>query len=297
MRALTTTAIFFCLALQAAHARPPTPEQANTAEHPEWTAPQPPTHVYGNTWYVGPRGLSVLLIVAPAGDVLIDAGVPGDAPLIEANIRALGVQLGDIKWIVNSHAHYDHAGDMARIARDTGAQVIASAADAPLLARGGRGDLQYGDRFPYPPVQVTRTVSDGERLQLGDLLLTAHLTPGHTPGNTTWTWLSCARKHCVHIVDIGSLSAPGYDLVGKRAEPGLVAAFERSFALVAALPCDIALHPHPEAVDFWKRVARRDAGVADALIDRNGCRDYATAARARFETELAAQRVNAASSR
>lgn len=272
----------------------PASERANIAENPSWTAPQKPFRIYGNTWYVGPRGLGVFLITAPAGDVLIDGGVPGDAPLIEANIRTLGFALHDVKWILNSHAHSDHAGDIARLARDTGAQVIANAADAPLLERGGHDDPQYGDRFPFPPVHVARTAADGEHLHLGDLVLTAHATPGHTAGNTTWTWTSCEGTRCLRVVDVGSLSAPGFRLVG---DPGIVKQFEHSFEVVAALPCDIPVAPHPEMVDFWERVAMRERGDGNAMLDPAGCRAYANAARKNFAAELAKQRADAASSK
>jgi metallo-beta-lactamase class B len=277
--------------------RMPASERKNIADNPSWTAPQKPFRIYGNTWYVGPRGLGVFLVTARTGDVLIDGGVPGDAPLIEANIRALGVDLRDIKWILNSHAHSDHAGGMAQLAHDTGAQVIANAADAPLLERGGRGDPEYGDRFPIPPVHVSRTVTDGENLRLGDLRLTARATPGHTKGNTSWTWTSCEGTRCLHMVDVGSLSAPGFALIGNPRYPDVVKDFEHSFAVVAALPCDIPLAPHPDMVDFWARVAKREHGDANALVDPAGCRAYAKDARKNFEAQLAKQRADAASAK
>lgn len=272
----------------------PASERENVAANPSWTASQKPFRIYGNTWYVGPRGLGVFLLTAPTGDVLIDGGVPGDAPLIEDNIRALGIDLRDIKWILVSHAHADHAGDIARLAHDTGAQVIAGAADAALLERGGHDDPQYGDRFPFPQVKVTHKVSDGERLRLGDLVLTAHATPGHTAGNTTWAWVSCEGTRCLHLVDVGSLSAPGFKLTGN---PDLIKHFEHSFAAVAALPCDIPIAPHPGMVDFWARVAKRNHGDANALIDSTGCRVYAETARKAFEAQLARQRTEAASAK
>ena len=275
--------------------RLPASERASIAGNPSWTAPQKPFRIYGNTWYVGPRGLGVFVITAGTGDVLIDGGVPGDAPLIEANIRSLGIHLRDIKWILNSHAHSDHAGGMAQLAHDTGAQVIANAADAPLLERGGHDDPEYGDRFPFPPVHVARTVTDREDLHLGDLVLTAHSTPGHTKGNTSWTWMSCEGTRCLHMVDVGSLSAPGFKLIGNPKAPDTVEDFEHSFAVVAALRCDIPLAPHPGMVDFWARVAKRERGDAGALVDTAGCRTYAREARESFEAQLAKQRVEAAS--
>jgi len=271
----------------------PASERKNIAENPSWTAPQKPFRIYGNTWYVGPQGLGVFLVTAPAGDVLIDGGVPGDAPLIEANVRALGIRLRDIRWILNSHAHSDHAGGLAQLAHDTGAQVIAGAGDTSLLEHGGRDDPEYGDRFPFPSVHVARTVADGERLRLGDLVLIAHATPGHTRGNTTWTWMSCDGTRCLHMVDVGSLSAPGYRLIGNPNYPHIVRDFEHSFEVVARLPCDIPLAPHPGMVDFWKRVARREQGDANVLIDPTGCLTYARAARESFEAQRTKQRAEA----
>jgi metallo-beta-lactamase class B len=268
---------------------------ANTCAHDSsWTAPQAPFRIYGNTWHVGPRGLGVFLITSPTGHVLIDGGVPGGAPLIEANIQTAGFDLRDIKWILVSHAHCDHAGDVAQLASRTGAQVIAGADDVPLLARGGKDDPQYGDRFPYPAVTVTRPVIDGEPLRLGDLVLTPHLTPGHTRGNTTWAWTSCENGRCLNVVDVGSLSAPDYQLVGNAKHPDLITDYQTSFAKVAALPCDIALAPHPGMVDFWERVAKRDQGQADALIDPTLCRGYAEYARDNFREALEKQRADSA---
>lgn len=283
---------------RAASATQPSPVHDHACVNdPSWVQAQAPFRIYGNTWYVGPHGLGVFLITSAKGEVLIDGGVPEDAPMIEANIRRLGFDPHHVKWILNSHAHCDHAGGIAQLAHDTGAQVIAGAADAALLARGGRDDPQYGDRFPFPPVHVARTVADGGQLRLGDLAFTAHATPGHTKGNTTWTWTSCEHKRCLNLVDVGSLSAPDYHLLGNPKYPDQIADYERSFAKVAALPCDIALAPHPGMVDFWKRVAERDAGHPDALINRTLCRAYANDARHEFEKELLKQRAAAVSAK
>jgi metallo-beta-lactamase class B len=144
---------------------------------------------------------------------------------------------------------------------------------------------------------VARTVADGERLHLGDLVFTAHATPGHTKGNTTWTWMSCEGTRCLHMVDVGSLSTPGYKLIGNPKYPNIVKDFERSFGVVAALPCDMPLAPHPGMVNFWARVAKRKQGDANALIDPSGCRAYAKDARASFEAELTKQRADTASAK
>ena len=297
MRFLLAAALAASLSNGLAHGEQPANAKvsaagvASCANDPSWTAPQRPFRIYGNTWYVGPRGLGVFLISSPKGHVLIDGGIPGYESLIESNIRALGFALRDVRWILNSHAHCDHAGGIAMLAHDTGAQVVANAADAPLLERGGRDDPEYGDRHPFPPVRVARKVIDGERLQTGDLVLTAHAAPGHTKGNTTWTWTSCEGQRCLHMVDVGSLSAPDYQLIGNAKYPNIVADFESSFA--ANLPCDIALAPHPDMVFLWERVNKRDHGDADALVNPRGCRSYTENAREGFEAELAKQRAAA----
>lgn len=285
---------FFVSSLLVQNVLAHTANDSSCVNDPSWTAPQKPFRIYGNTWHVGPRGLGVFLITAPTGNILIDGGVPGSAPLIEANIRSLGINLRDIKWILNSHAHCDHAGGIAQLVRASNAQVIASVADTQLLARGGHDDPQYGDRFPFSPVRVTRTVTDGESLRLGGLVLTAHSTPGHTKGNTTWTWKSCEDTRCLHMVFVGSLSAPGYKLIANSKYPDILKDYEHSFAVVGALPCEIALAPHPGMVDFWERVAKRDQGDADALIDPALCRAYAKDARESFAEELTKQRRDAA---
>jgi|HubBroStandDraft_4_1064222.scaffolds.fasta_scaffold67195_2 metallo-beta-lactamase class B len=303
MHLLMAAILASSLIVQSAYAQPPSAGHAKTTSDsscendPSYTALQKPFRIYGDTWYVGPRGLGVFLITAPTGDVLIDSGVPSHASLIENNIRDLGINLRDIKWILNSHAHCDHAGGIAQLVHDTGAQVIANAADTPLLERGGHDDPQYGDRFLFPSVHVTRIVTDGESLRLGDLVLTAHSTPGHTKGNTTWTWTSCEDKRCLHMIDVGSLSAPGYKVIDNPKYPDILKDYEHSFVLVAALPCDIPLAPHPEMVNFWGRVDKHEQGDADALIDPVGCRTYAKAARESFETQLTKQRADRASSK
>jgi metallo-beta-lactamase class B len=178
MRVLTAAILVSIFIVQGVLAHADSADHAATASDsscvndPSWVAAEKPVRIHGTTWQVGPRGLGVFLITARTGHVLIDGGVPANAALIEANIRSLGLNLQDIKWILNSHAHCDHAGGIAQLVRDTGAQVIASADGAQALARGGRGDPQFGDELDFPPVRAARRVADGESLHLGSLVLT-----------------------------------------------------------------------------------------------------------------------------
>jgi metallo-beta-lactamase class B len=260
-----------------------------------WNAPQAPFRIYGNTWYVGPHGLSSILVDTGQGLVVLDGDLPESAPQIEAHIRALGFQVHDVKWILNSHTHIDHAGGIAALQRASGAQVLASAAGARVLEAGGvdPDDPQHGLVPNFPPVRDVRTVRDGETFHLGNLDITAHYTPGHTPGSTSWTWTSCEGSRCLHMVYADSLSTVSARTYRFSDHPGYLTRFRRSIATVAALPCDILLTPHPDASDFWRRVQHgKSAGGFPPLIDRGACRRYAAedkrALNARLRQELAA---------
>ncbi|SEJ50892.1 subclass B3 metallo-beta-lactamase [Frateuria terrea] len=273
------------------------PGKSHGISRQEWNVPRKPFRIYGNTWYVGPYGLSSLVVDTGKGLALFDGGLPASAPLIEANIRALGFHVRDVKWILNSHAHADHAGGIAALQRDSGAQVIASAEGARALALGGAdpADPQYGLAPAYPPVAHVRPVGDGETLRLGDVAITAHYTPGHTPGSTSWTWISCSAGRCLHMVYADSLTALGSASFRYSDHPERVEAFRQSIATVAALPCDILLTPHPDASGFWEKVAQRKADAGGMpLVDADGCRAYATAATIKLDATLAREKAKTA---
>lgn len=261
-----------------------------------WSQPQQPFRIYGNSWYVGTQGLSAILITSPQGHVLIDGTLEGNAAQIEANIRTLGFRLRDVKLILNSHAHSDHAGAIAKLAHDSGATVAASIAGAKALRSGGDDpdDPQYGMAPRYPTVTPVKVVTDGAAVQVGSIAVTAHYTPGHTPGSTSWTWRSCEKERCLALAYVDSLTALGRDGFRYSDDPARVASFRHSFATVAALPCDILITPHPEASGFMQKIAARDREHSPAaLIDAGACRSYAAAAQPRFEARLARERQDA----
>ncbi|HVG45421.1 MAG TPA: subclass B3 metallo-beta-lactamase [Longimicrobium sp.] len=264
-----------------------TPPCASCAE---WNAPQRPFRLHGNSWYVGTHGLSAVLITSPAGHVLIDGGLPESAPLIEANVRALGFRMRDVKLILNSHTHFDHAGGIAALQRASGAAVAASGPSAAVLARGASGpdDPQYGTLPPFAPVPVARVVADGDTVRVGPLALVAHLTPGHTPGSTTWSWRSCESRHCLEMVYADSqtpVSADGFRYTASAAWPTAVADFERGIATIERLRCDLLVTPHPDASGLWERVAAR------RVVDPQACRRYAATARERLARRVADERA------
>lgn len=239
----TTLVLLTCLALPAfAHKAPSSIPTA-------WTTPVAPHVLYGNAYYVGTKGLSAILVTSPQGHILIDAPYPGNADLIEANIRKLGFRLEDVKVILNTHSHHDHAGAIARLAKDSGATVRATAAAAKSMRAGGNDpdDPQHEtDRADYPAIDARGDIVEGTVVRVGPLALTAHLTPGHTPGGTAWTWTSCEGSACKSIAFVDSLfpfAAGGYRFVD---HPAYVAAYRKTIDRVAALPCDVLVTPHPE---------------------------------------------------
>jgi metallo-beta-lactamase class B len=269
------------------------------AQEPSWSQPQSPFRIYGNTWYVGTHGLSAVLITSPQGYVLIDGTLESNAPQIEANIRTLGFRVQDIKLILNSHAHLDHAGAIAALARDSGAQVKASAAGARALMAGGNDpdDPLYIGVTRFPPIANVQVVADGETVRVGPLALVAHYTPGHTSGSTTWTWRSCEKSRCLAMVYADSLAAisrDGFRFSDDAGHPHRVEDFRQSFATIAALPCDVLITPHPDASGFMDKVAARDHGTRpDPLINTHACAAYVADARGRFEARLAKEQQDA----
>jgi metallo-beta-lactamase class B len=268
------------------------PAKAQNADSPcplceTWNAPQEPFHVYGNTYYVGTHGLGSILVVSNRGLVLIDGDLPAAPPQIAAHIKALGFDIRNVKLILNTHAHFDHAGGISALQKMSGAFVDASPWSAAVFRSGGvgRDDPQYGAVRPIAPVAKVKEIEDGETVHVGDVALTAHFTPGHTPGGTSWTWVSCEKAHCLHMVYTDSLtavSAKGYRFTD---HPAVLADFERSFRVVDALPCDILLTPHPEFSDVMGRMQKGD------FVDPNACHSLVAKSRVAFAKRIADEKA------
>jgi len=247
----------------------------------EWNRPQKPFRIFGNTYYVGPHGLSSILITSPSGLVLIDGALPESAEQIVANIRTLGFRIEDVKIILNSHVHFDHAGGIAKLQKLSGARVIASEWSAGVMRKGGvgRGDPQFGGLRPIASVKNVSELRDGESFQVGAITITAHLTPGHTPGGTSWTWKSCEAQTCRDMVYADSLtpvSAAGFEFSKNREYPEALEDFEKAFAFLEKVPCDVLVTTHPENSDLWDRLKARDEGkTPDPMVDSGACRRLA----------------------
>lgn len=251
--------------------------------------------MFGNTWYVGTHGLSALLVTSPNGHVLVDGALPESAPLIAANVAALGFKMQDVKLIVNSHDHHDHAGGIAELQQLSGARVMATASSARVLMRGDseNDDPQFGLTLPFPKVNDVGIVRDNQVVRGGDNALTAHFTGGHTPGGTTWSWVSCENTLCLNIVYADSqtpVSADDFLFTRSKTYATGVRDFENGFHVLEQIRCDILVTPHPDASNLWQRIAQRDSGVANALIDSSACQRYAQTARQKLATRLTTEK-------
>ena len=251
-----------------------------------WSDPAPPARVFGNVYYVGTCGITALLVTSREGHLLIDGATPEAAAGIAANISRLGFDPRDVRILLNSHEHVDHAGGLAALKRATGAVMLARAEGRRGLETGQTdpADPPAGTIPSFPGVAVERIVADGEVVRLGPLALTAHATHGHTAGSTSWSWRSCEAGECRRIVYADSLTAVGPATYRFSNQPLLVARFRAAFERVAGLECEILITPHPSASNLFERLAGRAP-----LTDAQACRRYAEGARGRLDQRLASE--------
>jgi metallo-beta-lactamase class B len=262
----------------------------------DFLAPFPAHHVIGNIYFVGSKGLGIYLITTPEGHILVNAGLAESVPLIQQSIAKLGFKFSDIRILLISHAHFDHDGGAARIKELTGAKYVVMDADVPVVESGGKEDFFYGKRTDllYPPAKVDRAVHDGDTVKLGDTVLTAHLTPGHTKGCTTWTFKVQDGGKSYDVVIVGSPNVnEGYKLVDNAAYPQIASDYERGFRVLRSLPCDVFLGAHGSYYGMEAKYARIKDGTANPFIDPVGYKDYVKEREQSFRAELAKQQVGA----
>jgi metallo-beta-lactamase class B len=240
--------------------------------------PFEPFRVIGNIYYVGASDVSSFLITTPEGHLRLDSGFAETVPLIREGVRTLGFRFEDIQLLLNSHAHVDHAGGHALVKRLTGARIVMSEADANLLARGGKGDfLPVGDDVvSYEPAPADRIVRDLDQVTRGGVTLTAHRTPGHTKGCTTWTMpVEMDGRRYEVVFSGGTTLLPGIRLVANPKYPGLADDFAQTFRVLRALPCDIFLAPHGFHFGLEPKAQKHRAGVMpNPFIDPEGYRAF-----------------------
>jgi len=257
-----------------------------------WKRPTEPSRIIGPIHYVGTYGLAAYLIETPVGHILIDGALPMSGAAIITSIEAAGFRPRDVKFLVTTQAHFDHVGTLAHLRAQTGARVLAMRGDEPLLSSGGKDDYLFGAQaaFHFPAVQVDQVIDDGHAFTLGGVTLTAHRTPGHTPGTTTWTTTVQDGGRGYRVAFVGSTFVnPGTRLVRNPSYPGIEGDYRRAFATLEALPVDVPLGAHAQTFDFHGRRARASTQGAAAYVDRDALRKAVTASKAAFEKLVAAE--------
>jgi metallo-beta-lactamase class B len=263
--------------------------QRNIGGPDDQTKQFPPHKIAGNLYYVGTASLSSYLVVTPQGNILIDATYERNVPTIQKSVEELGFKFSDIKILLGSHAHGDHQEGDAMVKQLTGAQVMAMAEDVPAL----QAMMPGGKAHP-----IDRVLHDGDTVSLGGTTLTAHLTPGHTRGCTTWTMKVTDGGRTYDVVIIGSLGVnPGFQLVNNKDVPGQVDEYARAFRVSRDLPCDIPLGSHPGMYDMAAKYEKLKAGGPNPFVDPAGYKTELDIDEAMYHAVLEAQQKAAAAPR
>jgi metallo-beta-lactamase class B len=254
-----------------------------------WNRPAEPFRIIDNIYYVGTEGLASYLITTRDGHFLLDGCLDDSVPLIRANIEKLGFKLADIKYLLNSHAHFDHSGGLAQLKQLTGAKLIASEGDRSALEGGFYLGWEQEQRFRAPPVKVDRTIADGEKLALGGIALTANLTPGHTRGCTSWSMPASEGGKSYQVLFFCSSSVAANRLVGPPQYEGIVADYEKTFARAKTLTVDVFLGPHPEFYGMRDKRQRQRQGGPNPFIELGEFAAFIAKSEVDFRSQLAAQ--------
>jgi len=260
--------------------------------NPAWLTPFPAFRIAGNLYYVGSQDLGSYLIATPRGLILINSSFEASVPLIKKSVESLGFRFSDINILLISHAHDDHCSGSEQIIRLTGAKYYVMAGDVSVVESGGRTDFQYGAQkaHHYPPAHVDRVLHDGSTVSLGGTVLTAHLTPGHTRGTTTWTIDEAENGHVLHVVIVGSPNVnPGYKLVGNKTYPQIAADYHHGFQVLKSLSCDIFLGAHGGYYGMKEKYKRWKQGESGVFIDPAGYKSFIADREQAFEAELKRQ--------
>jgi metallo-beta-lactamase class B len=266
--------------------------QANS----DWKQPFPPHRVIGNIYYVGTKGLASYLITTPEGHILVNSSLESSVPLIRASVEKLGFRFQDVKILLISHAHFDHCAGSFLVKELTGAKYMVMEQDVKEVENGGKGNFQYGStpNTLYKPMKVDRILHDGDQVKLSDAVLTAHLTPGHTKGCTTWTTKVRDGTKSYDVVIVGSPNVnPGYKLVNNALYPQIASDYESMFRTLKSLPCDVFLGAHGGYYGMEEKFARMNKGASNPFIDPDGYKRYVAEREKTFRAELEKQKAGA----
>ena len=258
--------------------------------------PIAPFRIIGNIYYVGASDITSFLVVTPQGNILLDGGFVDTARQIESNVKTLGFRLEDTKFLLNSQAHFDHTGGLAELKKLSGAQMVASEGDAPMLESGGRGDPYFGDKYTFQPVHVDRRLRNGDTVRLGGTVMTAEVTPGHTPGCTTWTMTAEEGGKSFHVVFVCSTTVlPDIRLIDNTQYPDIAKDFEYTFRRLRQLPCDVFLGAHGGFFDLLGKIERMQRGdQPNPFIDPAGYSKYLDSSYTEFMKAMRVQQAAAA---
>jgi metallo-beta-lactamase class B len=289
-RLLATAAPILAIALAAAPALTQTPTAPAAAPRNNWNTPTEPFHVIDNVYYVGTEGLASYLFSTKAGLILLDGATPEGAPMIEANIAKLGFKLADVKIILNSHAHYDHSGGLAQLKKDTGAPLYAMEGDVSALEGGFYLGSETVKAMSAPPVKVDKVIHDGEKVGLADFTLTAHLTPGHTRGCTSWGWTAVdkATGKTWQALVFCSATVAANRITPPLQYEGIIADYRKTFKAAKTMTVDIPLAPHPDFFNELGKAAKNkaDPKAPNAFIAPAEFKPFIEKAEADFEKTL-----------
>ena len=276
---------------------PATPTQGTRANAPppgpaDWSEPFPPHRMIGNVYYVGSRGLASYLITTPAGHILINSNLKTSIPLIRESIEKLGFRFSDVKILLISHAHFDHDAGSAELKKLTGAKYTVMDGDVGVVESGGKSDFQYGNdpTLLYPAAEVDRVLHDGDEVKLGDTVLIAHKTAGHTRGCTTWSLKVSEAGNAYDVVIVGSPNVnPGYKLVNNVRYPEIADDYARGFRVLKSLPCDVFLGAHGSYYEMESKYAKLSSSGANPYIDPDGYKNYVADREQAFLSEFQKQ--------
>lgn len=258
-----------------------------TEQDREWNKPVDPFCVIGNVYYVGASEVTSFLVTTPKGHFLIDSGYAETVPLITRNIERLGFKMSNIKYLLNTQAHYDHAAGLAELKRLTKAKMISSVADKKGLEEGDKDDFAWGDKYKFEPVKVDRTIADGGVVSLGGVTLKAVLMPGHTPGSTMWLLNVKENGRIYQVAFVSSTSIPGYTLLDNKKYPSITSDYTSTFAKMKGLKPDVFLASHGSFFDLLGKAEKFHGFPAvNPFIDPESYKSYVERTHAAFLTQL-----------
>lgn len=258
-----------------------------TEQDREWNQPVAPFRIIGNVYYVGAAEVTSFLITTPKGHILIDSGYAETVPQIKKNVEKLGFRLGDVKFLLNTQAHYDHAAGLTELKRLTKAKMISSVLDKKALEEGDKNDFAWGDKYAFEPVEVDRTIANNESILLGGVRLKAILTPGHTPGATMWLLSVSEKGRTFQVAFVSSASIPGYTLLDNKKYPTIISDYKLTFAKMKDLRPDVFLASHGSFFDLLDKAEKiRTNPLVNPFIDPKGYKNYVERSHANFLAQL-----------